>query len=112
MFNQEFTYTQPAVYIDRTNNFRELNRLLSAAIVSSNFRNLLITHPESALAKGYQGEQFNLTRDEYNWLVSVQATDLASFASQLLEFQNAHTIDRDLALPIKVPVMSTRTKIL
>jgi hypothetical protein len=112
MFNLDIIYTQPATYIDPNQNFRELNRLLSAAIVSTGFRNLLITNPESAVANGYQGEKFNLTRDEYSWLISVQATDLASFASQLLDFQNTRVSDRDMAIPVKIPAMSPSIKVL
>jgi hypothetical protein len=105
MFNLDLTYNQPLKNIDHTPNFRELNRLLSAAIVSTGFRNLLITNPESAIAKGYQGEKFNLSSDEYSWLVSVQATDLASLASQLLDYQNTRTTARDMAYPIRISAM-------
>jgi hypothetical protein len=83
-----------------------LNRLLSAAIVSTGFRNLLITNPETALIKGYQGEKFNLTNDEYRWLISIQAVDLASFATQLLDYQNTSKADADLTYAVKIPAMS------
>ena len=89
-----------------TTNYCELNRLLSAAIVSAGFRNMLISNPETAVDKGYQGEKFNLNPDEYRWLVSVQATDLASFASQMLDYQNKRTPVRDLAIAVKIPAMS------
>lgn len=106
MFDTDISYNQTATYTDRTINTCELNRLLSAAIVSTGFRNMLITSPETAIAKGYQGEKFDLTSDEYRWLVSIQATDLASFASQLLDYQNLRTSDSELAIAVKFPIMS------
>jgi hypothetical protein len=106
MFNTDWTYDQTSTNTDRTTNYCELNRLLSAAIVSTGFRNMLMTNPESAIIKGYQGEKFNLSSDEYRWLVSVQATDLASFASQMLDYQNKRTPAGDLAIAVKIPAMS------
>jgi hypothetical protein len=102
----DMTYNQIVTNTDHTTNYGELNRLLSAAIVSAGFRNMLITNPETAIDKGYQGEKFNLSPDEYRWLVSVQATDLASFASQMLDYQNKRTPASDLAIAVKIPVMS------
>src|SRR3972149_5987294 len=86
MYDIDLTYNQTETDAKFTANYRELNRLLSAAIVSAGFRNMLISHPETAIAKGYQGEKFDLSSEEYRWLVSIQATDLASFASQLLDY--------------------------
>jgi hypothetical protein len=106
MFDIDLTYTTITTNTERSTDYRELNRLLSAAIVSTGFRNMLITNPETALVKGYQGEKFNLTNDEYRWLVSVQATDLPSFASQLLDYQNTRTSASDLTFTVKIPAMS------
>jgi hypothetical protein len=110
MLNIDLTYYQPTVNIEHTSNNHELNRLLSAAIVSTGFRNLLITDPEGAIAKGYMGEKFDLTNDEYRWLMSVQATDLASFATQLLEFQNIRSSANNLAIPVKIPAKAYANK--
>jgi len=106
MYDIDMTYNQTVTNASHTTNYGELNRLLSAAIVSTGFRNLLITNPETALDKGYQGEKFNLSSDEYRWLVSVQATDLAGFASQMLDYQNKRTSTGDLAIAVKIPTMS------
>jgi hypothetical protein len=106
MFDIEMTYNQTVTNTDHTTNYGELNRLLSAAIVSTGFRNMLITNPETAIDKGYQGEKFNLSPDEYRWLVSVQATDLASFASHMLDYQNKRTPAGDLSIAVKIPAMS------
>jgi hypothetical protein len=106
MFDTDLITYQPANNTEQALDYCELNRLLSAAIVSTGFRNMLITNPETALAKGYQGEKFNLTSDEYRWLVSIQATDLANFASQLLDYQNTRTSASDLGIAVKIPAMS------
>lgn len=106
MYNTDFVYNQTITVTDRSISYCELNRLLSAAIVSTGFRNMLFTNPEIALAKGYQGEKFNLTSDEYSWLISVQATDLASFAAQLVQYQNARTTTEEIAIPVRMPEMS------
>jgi hypothetical protein len=106
MFDTDIVYNQTVPNTNLTTDYVELNRLLSAAIVSTGFRNLLISNPETAIANGYQGEKFNLTNDEYQWLASVQATDLASFASQLLAYQNTRTPGSDLAIEVKIPSMS------
>jgi hypothetical protein len=88
MFDTDLTYTQTITITDPTPNYTELNRLLSALI------------------KGYQGEKFNLTNDEYRWLISIQAVDLASFATQLLDYQNTSKADADLTYAVKIPAMS------
>jgi hypothetical protein len=106
MFDIDLAYEKTTTKNNQTTNYTELNRLLSAAIVSAGFRNMLITNPETALDKGYQGEKFNLSSDEYRWLVSIQATDLASFASQMLEYQTTRTPANDLAIAVKIPAMS------
>jgi len=105
MLDLDMNYCQ-TIETESTTNYGELNRLLSAAIVSTGFRNMLITNPETAIVKGYQGEKFNLSPDEYRWLVSVQATDLASFASQMLDYQNQRTPAKNLAFAVKIPAMS------
>jgi hypothetical protein len=106
MFDTNLSYNQPITIANHIEHYPELNRLLSAAIVSVGFRNMLINNPETAITKGYQGEKFNLTDDEYRWLVSVQATDLASFASQLLEYQNTGKSVKNLSYAVQFPAMA------
>ncbi|HSB65287.1 MAG TPA: hypothetical protein VLD65_01840 [Anaerolineales bacterium] len=77
------TYT-PLDYSARND---ELNRLLSAAVVSKSFRNMLITSPEVALASGYQGEKFNLSDADRNWLFSIKPTSLVDLAANLVIHQ-------------------------
>ncbi len=106
MFNTDLSLEPFVAPPSATNNFSELNRLLSAAIVSTNFRNLLINSPESALARGYQGEKFHLSNEDFHWLVSIQATNLPDFASQLLEYQNTRKSANEIAFAVKIPAMS------
>ncbi len=62
---------------------KEYGRILSAAIVSSQFRQLLLTNPEKALLMGFGGETFQLAQDERKRLSSIQANSLAEFANQM-----------------------------
>ena len=64
---------------------RELNRLVTAAVVSKSFCELLLHNPTEAIAAGYNGEAFLLTVEEQDWVVSIQAATLQEFAIQLLD---------------------------
>lgn len=66
-------------------NSKEINRLLTAAVVSRRFRQLLLADPLAALHSGYNGENFRLTLDEINLVQSIHATTLPDFAAQLLK---------------------------
>ncbi len=81
----------------------EINRLLSAAIVSRSFCNQLLKEPQYALSKGYQGETFQLTQEERNIVLSIKAHDLASFANQVLV--QCDRIHRYEKLPISQELM-------
>ncbi|HML40640.1 MAG TPA: hypothetical protein PKD23_08155 [Bellilinea sp.] len=64
-------------------NSLEYSRILTAAIVSSQFRQLLLSNPAKAIAAGFGGEAFNLDSEDCKRLSSIRATNLADFASQL-----------------------------
>ncbi len=64
-------------------NSLEYSRILTAAVISSQFRQLLLTNPGKAIAAGFAGEAFNLDLEECKRLSSIQASTLADFASQL-----------------------------
>jgi hypothetical protein len=74
----------------------ELNRLLSAAVVSKSFRNMLLTNPEIAVASGYQGETFNLSREDQNWLYSIRPANLVDLAANMVTYQQ----ESKLNLPV------------
>jgi hypothetical protein len=60
-----------------------LSRLLAAAVINQKFRDLLLTQPEEALRVGFQGETFQLSLEDHQRVLSIQARDLADFALQL-----------------------------
>jgi hypothetical protein len=59
--------------------------LIAAAVVDSSFRELLLANPAYALEKGYYGQFFNLSDEEHQLVVSIRATSLSDFASQLVD---------------------------
>lgn len=62
---------------------REYGRILSAAVISSQFRQLLLSNPGMAVSAGFAGEKFQLENEDRNRLMAIRATSLADFASQL-----------------------------
>jgi len=62
---------------------REYGRILSAAVISSQFRQLLLANPGMAVSAGFAGEKFQLNNEDRNRLTAIRATSLADFASQL-----------------------------
>lgn len=62
----------------------EINRLLTAAVISRRFCRLLLTNPLGALTLGYRGEAFRLNPTEVRRISAIQATSLRDFALQLL----------------------------
>ena len=61
----------------------ELNRLLAAAVVSRQFRNMLLTNPSVAIKNGFAGEHFSLSTDEYEMVLSARSSTLPEFAQQV-----------------------------
>lgn len=79
----------------------ELNRLLSAAVVSKSFRNMLLVNPEIAVASGYQGESFNLSDEDRSWLSSMRPTSLVDFAANMVTYQQKVGQERLVNLPLE-----------
>jgi hypothetical protein len=69
-----------------------ISRLLAAAVVNQGFRDLLLTDPEQALARGYQGEKFPLNINEKNLVLSIRAENLSDFALQIVSYQEDMTL--------------------
>jgi hypothetical protein len=63
----------------------EYSRILSAAVINSGFRNMLLRDPAKAVSGGYSGERFHLSREDKNRLSSIHASSLAEFAAQLAD---------------------------
>ncbi len=78
---------------------KDLNRLLSAAVVSPRFRRQLLADPAKALAAGYNGENFQLTPAEYAAVTSLRAGSIRDFAAQLLRMHQPATEDAALYAP-------------
>lgn len=73
----------PAIKTDGLGS-RELNRLFSAAVVSSRFCRKLLQDPLAAVKAGYNGESFELSQQEIGWLKEIEADSLREFAAKLL----------------------------
>jgi hypothetical protein len=69
--------------IARTN--PEYSRILTAAVINIQFRQLLLSNPGKAIDSGYGGEMFYLAREEKKRVAAIRATSLADFASQLTQ---------------------------
>jgi len=61
----------------------EYSRILSAAVINSHFRQMLLNDPAKAISNGYSGEQFDINSEEKVRLSAIRATSLADFAAQL-----------------------------
>ena len=61
----------------------EVSRLLSAAVISPRFRQLLLSNPAKALEIGFAGECFDFPREAKRRVASIQAATLADFADQV-----------------------------
>ena len=60
-----------------------LSRVFSAAVVDKQFCDLLLKNPEVALSKGYLGEIFSLSREEWDLIISIRAASLPDLARQV-----------------------------
>lgn len=69
---------------------KALGRLLTAAVVSREFCNLLLANPAMAVETGYNGEAFDLAAEEQEMIFSIRATTLADFARQLTSDSNGN----------------------
>lgn len=61
-----------------------LNRLITAALVSESFRDLLLTDPQAALEQGYNGEKFNVPLEAITKIATIRAENLPDFANELV----------------------------
>lgn len=78
---------------------KNINRLLSAAVVSQRFQRLLLADPAKALSVGYNGESFHLTPVEYAAVTSLRAGSIREFAAQLLRLLQSNVSDGAKRLP-------------
>lgn len=74
----------PAMPVVEEDNMSGISHLIAAAVVDSSFRKLLLTNPAHALEKGYRGQFFRLSNEERHHILSIRASSLPEFATQLL----------------------------
>ncbi len=74
-------------YLHQDNNAidieREYSRIMTAAVVNTKFRKLLLSNPRLALKTGYGGEAFNLASEDSERISSIKASSLPDFARQM-----------------------------
>lgn len=92
--------TERGVRTDSAGN-REVNKLLTAAVVSQAFCQLLLSNPAQALEDGYNGMRFALTNQEKELLLSIRAKSLSELASQI----NNRNGNLGQATPLGSPLM-------
>jgi len=63
----------------------EYSRIISAAVINRQFRQMLLQDPLKAISNGYSGEQFEINSDDRDRLASIKASSLAEFATQLTQ---------------------------
>jgi hypothetical protein len=77
----------PIVYDSKKQTYQEVSqeygRLLTAAVISAQFRKLLLTNPGKAISAGFGGEAFYLDTENRNRVASIRASNLVDFATQL-----------------------------
>lgn len=89
----------------------EISRLLAAAVINKRFRDLLLSDPARALAQGYHGETFQLTRDQKALVLSIRADKLSDFALQLTSDQIPEKVGSSGEwVPVNQPAFAIHSK--
>jgi len=77
----------PIVYDSKKQTYQEISqecgRLLTAAVISAQFRQLLLSNPGKAISSGFGGEAFYLDKENRSRVASIRAANLVDFATQL-----------------------------
>jgi hypothetical protein len=81
----------------------EMSRLINAALVDQTFCNKLLCDPESAIQHGYNGEVFNLSRLETDFVLHAQAESLTDFAVRWTKF-SSELVSTAEFMDVMVPV--------
>jgi hypothetical protein len=77
VMNAVSSYTVPVVP------YHGVTSILTAAVVNSKFRTMLLSDPANALDSGYCGQRFYLKPEEKERILSIHASNLTDFALQL-----------------------------
>lgn len=97
----ESSLVETSAPLDYSSRNDELNRLLSAAVVSKSFCDMLLTSPEVALASGYQGEKFELADADRSWLFSIKPTSLVDLAANMVIHQQNLSHECPVTVPLQ-----------
>ncbi len=62
----------------------EISRIITAAVVSSEFRQALLANPLHAIQAGFGEEEFMLEQDEAEQIAHICATSLEEFAAKII----------------------------
>ncbi|MFA5419484.1 MAG: hypothetical protein WC341_13615 [Bacteroidales bacterium] len=77
-----FTPTFPVKQTKST----ELSRILSAAVISEPFCQLLLNSPTHAIESGFHDEYFNVNAQELAKIEAIHASNLVDFATKITNF--------------------------
>jgi hypothetical protein len=80
-------------------NHKGLNQLLCAAVVNERFREVLLHHPERAIASGYGNQCFALTVEEQKLVIGIQADRLEDFAAEIYGWISGNGREATLRAP-------------
>lgn len=86
----------PDATLHRRSRNRDVSRLLSAALVSPKFLQMVLQQPERALAEGYMGQRFDLDAGDRAIVCSGQANTLQGLASALVNHSRSQQWERPL----------------
>jgi hypothetical protein len=77
-----FTPTFPV----KQNQNTEISRILSAAVISEPFCQLLLNSPTHAIESGFHDEYFNVNAQELAKIEAIHASNLVDFATKITNF--------------------------
>lgn len=86
----------PDATLHRRSRNRDVSRLLSAALVSAKFQQMVLQRPERALAEGYMGQSFDLGAGDSAIVCSGQANTLQELAIALVNHSRSHVQEQPL----------------
>lgn len=81
------TYQQnsvlPLQIVESPRTVTAISNLFEAAVINDQFCQLLLSKPEKAIKQGYQGNSFELTSEEQDLIISINANSLSDLAQQV-----------------------------
>jgi len=63
----------------------EISKIISAAVINTDFRESLLADPARAINDGYHGQMFYLTNEEKAWINSIKVSAISEFAKKILQ---------------------------